>query len=909
MAVAERDILAGANARMEEVFHGEARSLHPKYKPNAEKTFMLRYSRKDLEGKPSESAAEAHWRVAVNVSSVTVLYQPGSDWEEGYEEGREVNPSDFDFPFRTIVRQYNWLLKGGRKLKAFDRVVENGLEAWIDQAKRYYRLLARLLFVPNSPTWTGAGTPLGQLAACFVLPIEDSLIDGGASIMNTLKDAVAIQKTGGGNGFSFGRTRPRNSRVKSSRGVASGVPGWLEMYHRVFLQIQQGGSRRGANMGVCPIWHPDVLTFIDSKVVEGEVSTFNISVAITDEFMEAVKADSTFQLRFEGEDYGEPLRARDLFDKIIKNAHVIGDPGALFIDTANRSNPSPKYYYLESTNPCGEQWLGPYENCCLGSITVNNFVGEDGRINWEAYREVIETATEFLDDVVDANTYVDSVPELEVAAQTGRRIGLGLMGLADALILAGHRYGAEDGLDFSSQVTEFERYHAILTSIRRAKERGPFPAIMESMYDPELLRELGPGARHEGVMVDGVTPFVVNLWQAPTSFVEHRLDLGRPELDWEHVLEGIMEHGVRNSCQTTFAPTGTIATAAGVEGYGCEPVYGFHFIRTVMQEEENIELEYMSDLLEQALRKEGLTDQEIEAITSQLGANKGSCQEIEEIPEHLRRIFVAAADLTPREHVLMQATLQAWIDNSISKTINMLNSATAEDVAEAYRLAYETGCKGITIYREGSRDLEVLSTSKLAGKTGEKRSVDVEHWPIIRPLPLPQYIDVPGAGLPSYTYGVRTPFGTLHATLTELREHPGRLYDTRLGIGRAGQDVPAFTEALGRLFSWGVRLGGDPRDGAEQLIGIGGATKEQGIRQGEKALSVPDAIGKLIAAHVDAVSRRDSGEVGGAHLSSNGAPSQGSGNLCPECGKGTLAYLEGCVKCTDYEGCGFNRCE
>jgi ribonucleoside-diphosphate reductase alpha chain len=884
-----------AQKLMEAAFKAASAELTPRYKPNAETTFMLRYSRKDSEGNPSETPAEAHWRVALNVASVTALYMPGAEAETDLDVGREIDPMDVELPFRTIVWRYNSLIREGRRLKDFWAVVDNGVKAWLLQARRYYRMLAQLYAVPNSPTWTGAGTPLGQLAACFVLPIDDSLIAGEGSIMNTLTDAVAIQKTGGGNGFSFGRTRPKNSIVASSRGVASGPVGWLEMYHRVFLQIQQGGSRRGANMGVCPIWHPDVVSFIDSKLVEHEVSTFNISTAMTDEFMTAVENDLDFDLRF-GDEVYETVKARELFYRVVKNAHFRGDPGVLFIDTANRYNPCPKYYYLETTNPCGEQWLGPYENCCLGSIAVNNFI-RDGKVDWEQYRRVIETMTEFLDDVIDSNSYVDTVPQLEEAAQAGRRIGLGLMGLADAMILNGVRYGSEDGLDFSSQVTEFMRYHAMLVSIRRAKERGSFPRIKESIYDPDLLKEFGPGAEYHGTMVDGQTPFTGKLWQPPTPFVEHKLDLGRPSLNWDLVLRRIKQHGVRNSCQTTFAPTGTVASTAGVEGYGCEPIFALQYTRTVMQEEENIELQYMSELLANALRSEGFTEEQIDEITYKIGEQGGSCQQIEEIPEHLRRVFVIASDLTPSEHVLTQATLQAIIDNSISKTINLPFEATVEDVKQAYLQAYETGCKGITIYREGSRELEVLTKG---GRDGS----ETPDWPVIKPLPLPSYIREPGKGLPTTQYGVPTPFGTLWVDVCETREEPGRPFHIITSIGKAGDDVSGPMEALGRTFSWALRLGGDVRYGAEQLIGIGGATREEVLRPGGLSASVPDALGKLLIAHMDEVDAARENRI----MEDKPKTKHVRGRICPKCHRATLIFGEGCVQCSDSAGCGYNKC-
>jgi ribonucleoside-diphosphate reductase alpha chain len=745
--VMDREVATGfddAQSAVAEAF-ASVKDVGPQYKPNALTVFNKRYPRKDAQGQPTETPAEVHWRIAVNVASVTVLYVPGAEWQEGDAEPRLENADEYQFPFRTIVRQYNWIQRqGDRKLKEFRELVYNGLEAWLERAKLYYTdLLVPLAFVPNSPTWTGAGTPLGQLAACFVLPIEDALVDGEANIMQTLRDAVAIQKTGGGNGFSFGRLRPAGSIVGTSMGQSTGVVGFLTSYNAVFEEIRQGGSRRGANMGVCPIWHPDVIRFIMAKVVEGKIANFNISVGVTNRFMKAVRDGGLWEFRFPGPDgpvvpvewKGElvtSVPARELWDFITENAHKLGDPGALFLDTANRENPTPYWYELESTNPCGEQWLGPYENCCLGSIAVQKFV-HDGQFDWAAFRRVVELSTEFLDDVVDANAYVASVPQLEEAAQGGRRIGLGQMGLADALILMGVRYGREDGLEFASQLDEFMRFHTVLTSARRAKERGSFPRIEQSIYDADLIREHGWGAEYHGVRRDG-QPFTGYLWDAPKPIVSHDRDFGRPEVDWEFAKKRLLKWGKRNSCDSTFAPTGTIATTAGVEGYGCEPIFALIYKRMVMQEAQNIELWYPSGLFAQLLDEAGVDEDTQKIIAEKVQANGGSCQGIEEVPSHIRDIMVVAADISGHDHVMMQAVLQAFVDNSISKTINFSNDATVADVANTYLLAWETGCKGITIYRQGSRELEVLSTTGTSEQASETGTVEVVDRCQSRPM-------------------------------------------------------------------------------------------------------------------------------------------------------------------------------
>ena len=483
---------------------------------NAREVLVRRYVRRGKDGTPVESVEEMFWRVAYHVAAVESVY-------------------------------------GGDVL---------GL------AREYYALLTSKKFFPNSPTFTGAGTPLGQLAACFVLPIADDMGRASDGIFQTLRNAALIQQTGGGNGFSFSRLRPKGCLVKSSAGQATGPVGFLRVYDHAFGEVAQGGSRRGANMAVLRVEHPDIEDFIACKTNENSITNFNISVGITDAFMQAVEDDADWDLQFpdtfhpnyhgfsgsidQAEAAGIPLRtyktvkARDIFYQIVRQAHHNGEPGVLFLDTANRHNPVPHLYALESTNPCGEQWLGPYENCCLGSINLAQFFNPAGGVDWDALERATVLSTRFLDDVVDANKYVPSVPQLKEAALRARRIGLGIMGLADLMYHARIRYGSADGQEFASQVMEFVRYHAVRTSIELAQERGAFPAIKGSIYDPANLT-----------------------WTPPTPIVEHTHDWQRPALDWDALVQGIRQHGIRNAAQTTIAPTGTIATVAAASR--CSP--------------------------------------------------------------------------------------------------------------------------------------------------------------------------------------------------------------------------------------------------------------------------------------------------------------------------------------------------
>ena len=477
---------------------------------NAQQVFARRYVRRDENGDPSESVEETFWRVAYHVA------KPEANW------GADVE----------------------------------------SVARNFYELLSNRRFFPNSPTFTGSGTPLGQLAACFVLPVSDDMGRDSAGIFQTLRDAALIQQTGGGNGFSFSRLRPMGTLVKSSAGQATGPVGFLRVYDKAFGEVAQGGTRRGANMGVLRVDHPDIEEFITCKTDEDAITNFNISVGITDDFMAAVQDDLEWELKFpdvsnnkykefsgtleQAQQAGVPIKvqekikARDLFEKIVNQAHHNGEPGVLFIDAANRANPVPHIYMLEATNPCGEQWLGPYENCCLGSVNLAQHCGSHNSVDWEGLRESVALSTRFLDDVVQANSYVPAVPQLQDAAHRVRRIGLGIMGLADLMYHVGVRYGSTQGQEFAAQVMEFVRFHSMLTSIDLARERGPFDAIKGSIYAPDRLN-----------------------WQPPKPLFPYINDWDRPQLDWNKVVDGIRQFGIRNVAQTTIAPTGTIATVAG----------------------------------------------------------------------------------------------------------------------------------------------------------------------------------------------------------------------------------------------------------------------------------------------------------------------------------------------------------
>ena len=1262
---------------------------------NARQVLVRRYVRRGDEGKPIESVEDMFWRVAYHVAAVE------STWNG-------------DIDSRSLA---------------------------------FYDLLTSKRFFPNSPTFTGAGTPLGQLAACFVLPISDDMGRSPSGIFETLRNAALIQQTGGGNGFSFSRLRPKGSFVKSSAGQATGPVGFLRVYDHAFGEVAQGGTRRGANMAVLRVDHPDVEEFISCKTDENSITNFNISVGITDAFMRAVEADGDWDLRFpdvssaaykqfdgtveEAEAAGIPfrvyktVRARDLFQKIVTQAHHNGEPGVLFLDAANRYNPVPHLYALEATNPCfvgstrintsqgmltiqelaeretgilagtderapfggagkpdalrrgvayrqaspawktrentpvarlvtregysvtatpdhpfltasrgyvalqdlqpgeylllqsgegawssqttlpnhtlvaqamavmgrggdrasgntvtradfaeqyahiptdwshtlgfvcgtlvgdgwlsptsnsplgmvfgknkgealeivsnamqtwfgqghlherdsvyqltygrlpyeffqslgvlaepahkksvpeaiwqapreavigflqglftadgtvnrtdsrqscsirlasasetllretqllllnlgiaskirlrrqaglrampdgkgetrsylahadyeliidkcnrdlflekvgfidsekqekaasfvanksrrsnretymatvdriedagyadvydftepvshsllaagfaahncGEQWLGPYENCCLGSVNLAQHFAPQGKVDWEKLRQSVELSTIFLDDVVEANAYVPAVPELRLAALRARRIGLGIMGLADLMYHVGVRYGSQEGQEFAAQVMEYVRFISMQTSVALAESRGSFPAISGSLYDPKDLK-----------------------WTAPTSLVPIHSDWSRPAVDWAVIEEGILTHGIRNAAQTTIAPTGTIATVAGCEGYGCEPVFALAYIRHVNDNGKDLKLTYASPAFDDALTTAGIEPESRQEIIEQV-MEEGSCQNVTRLPQAMRNVFVVSQDISADEHVRMQASLQAFVDNSLSKTINFSNNATVEDVAMAYKLAWQLGCKGITVYVTGSREKVVLETKATAEKKDGKAAPvksngngagahpqtepaavvqeQLPIWPEAK-KPRPRY-------LRGFTYSIDTPLGKAFVTINE--NGGSQPFEVFINTAKAGSETSAVSEAIGRLISYVLRLVSplEPRtrlyEVMRQLSGIGGG-RSLGFGP-NRVRSLPDGVAHALDEYIRGHEEQHTSEtehhaepavVEVSHKPAAHAPEQPLlkiGDLCPECGQAAVVNEEGCRKCY---ACGFSEC-
>lgn len=787
-----------------------------KMSDNAAEVFVRRYVRKGEDGSPNEAPANTFRRVAQTVAVVDKKY--------------DQSP------------------------KASERV--------------FSKLLTNFLFIPNSPTWTGAGTPLGQLAACFVLPIEDDLGRDPGGIFSTLRNTILIQQTGGGIGFSFSRLRPRGDFVSRSGGRSTGPIGFLHTYDTAVGVIAQGGVRRGASMAVLRVDHPDIKRFIHCKEKEGEVANFNISVAVTDKFMRAVEAGDKFSLiNPKNNEAWAEIDARDLFEEMVAAAHRNGEPGILFIDVANQENPVPHLYELEATNPCGEQWLGPYENCCLGSINLARHLTKSRKIDWKKLAQTTRYATFFLDNVVDANRYISEIPRLRQAAQKVRRIGVGIMGLADVMYVLGVRYGDEDGVELASQLMEFIRHHTMLASIERAKERRPFPAIKGSIYDPRDLR-----------------------WEPPQPLYPYKRNFGRPKINWKKVVDGMKKYGIRNGAQQVIAPTGTVASVSGCEGYGCEPVFALSYVRRLYQaagEKEKRELYYNSSLFEEELAKVGISARARKKIYKEV-REKGSVQGIKKVPKKIQRVFVVSQDITPHEHIVTQTALQRFVDSSISKTCNFPETASVNDVKDAYFEAWKLGCKGLTVYVTGTREEIVLETEK----TRRKREGDLA----VKPRPR----QVTGS-----TYRVDTPVGTAFVTVNENGE--GDPLELFINVGKAGSDISADAEALGRLSSLVLRV--DPtmkpkeRVAAiiDQLQGIGGS---RSVGFGAARIrSLADGISHVLAEYLGL--KEKTREEKRSQLQLEIGKMKKLSDLCPECGQATLVFEEGCRKCYS---CGFSEC-
>ncbi|MFA4984152.1 MAG: vitamin B12-dependent ribonucleotide reductase [Candidatus Omnitrophota bacterium] len=712
-------------------------------------------------------------------------------------------------------------------------------------ADSFYRAMTTLEFLPNSPCLMNAGRDLGQLSACFTLPIEDAM----ESIFETLKATAIIHKSGGGTGFSFSRLRPKNSVVKTTGGVASGPVSFMKVYDSATEAVKQGGTRRGANMGILAVDHPDIMEFITCKENNRSINNFNISVAITDAFMKRLEAGEDYDLIDpRGKKVVGRINAKDVFELIVKQAHKNGEPGIIFIDRVNHENPTPKLGKIESTNPCGEQPLLPYESCDLGSINLERMCRKiNGRaeIDWQKLKDVTRLAVHFLDNLIDVNRY--PLPEIEKATKLTRKIGLGVMGWASLLIRLGIAYDSEEAVALAEKVMSFIRDEATKKSQELAKKKGTFPAYKGSIYD-------------------------------------------RSE-------KGIK---VRNATLTTIAPTGTISIIAGPCSSGIEPLFAIVYHRNVMDNDKLLEVD---PIFEEVARQRGFYSREL----MQKIADKGCLKDIPEVPEDVRRIFVTSHDISPEWHVRMQAAFQKYVHNATSKTINFAHEATIDDVRKAYLLAYELGCKGITIYRDRSREEQVLNIgtvkdAKSEGQEAPQQAVNKE----IAPRPRPEVII-------GTTTKVSTGCGNLYVTINV--DERGKPFELFTQMGKAGGCAASQLEAIGRLVSLGFRSGIEVKSIIEQLRNI--RCPSPSWEKGQRIFSCADAIARvvekrLVNVNVNVIPAEvEAASIAMKHSSEDESASKianrSHGNIvgvCPDCG-GALRHEEGCVKC---HACGFSKC-
>ena len=708
----------------------------------------------------------------------------------------------------------------------------------------FYDVMRRLEFLPNSPTLMNAGRELQQLSACFVLPVEDSL----DSIFSKVKETALIHKSGGGTGFSFSRLRPEGDVVGSTGGVASGPVSFINAFDAATDVVKQGGTRRGANMGILNVDHPDIIRFIKSKEDGVHLVNFNISVAVTEDFMEQVRNNQDYDLiNPHGGQVAGRLNARHVFEQIVQLAWKTGDPGIVFLDRINRDNPNPQLGKIESTNPCGEQPLLPYESCNLGSINLARMVhytGDDVEIDWDRLARVVRTAVHLLDNVIDMNNY--PIEQIAQMSRNTRRIGVGVMGWSDLLVELGIRYDSEEALELAKEVMRRIQEESYRSSGELAAWRGTFPAWEGSIYNQ-------PGTNGMGV------------------------------------------RQMRNSAPVTIAPTGTISIIAGASS-GIEPLFALSYVRNVMDRTRLVE---GNPYFEAVARHEGFYTQEL----MEKLAESGSLEELN-VPQWVKDVFRVSHDISPEWHVRMQAAFQTYTDNSVSKTINFPFEATIDEISQAYMLAYETGCKGITVYRDGSKAEQVLSTGDTGKHTAEV--IEVSEVPVYRaPRDRPREIH-------GVTERVRTGHGNMYITVNF--DEDNRAFEVFSTLGKAGGCDSAQLEAISRLVSLALRSGVDVQEIVGHLRGI---TCCPVWDEGMLVRSAPDAVALALERHLrengNGQNREVTKEPEAAQLRFTAEPVAMSGvgfqtaRRCPDC-NGPVVFQEGCTRCADLF-CGWNKCD
>jgi len=758
-----------------------------KFSENAKRVLEKRYLAKDVNGKVKEKPEEMFRRVAKNIAKADKLYNKNKSTKETEEE--------------------------------------------------FYKLMTNLEFLPNSPTLMNAGRDLQQLSACFVLPIEDSM----ESIFQTIKDTAMIHKSGGGTGFSFSRLRAKNSHVRSTGGVSSGPVSFMKVFNSATQAVKQGGTRRGANMGILRVDHPDILEFITCKENDKEITNFNISIGCTEDFVKKAIDNKKYDLidPHTKESVGK-LSAKKVLDLIVKMAWKNGEPGIVFLDRMNKDNPTPKIGEIESTNPCGEQPLLSYESCNLGSINLSRMI--DGKeIDYKKLARTTRSAIHFLDNVIDMNSY--PLKRIKEMTRSNRKVGLGIMGFADMLLDLGIKYNSEEAIKLAEKIMKFILDEAVDASRELAKERGVFPNFENSIY-----------AKHKKLKL-------------------------------------------RNATLTTIAPTGSISIISNCSS-GIEPLFALSYVRKILDNEKLLEVH---PYFEKIAKERGFYSTEL----MQKVAQKGSIEDVQEIPKDVRDVFVTSFDIKPSWHIRMQAAFQQYTHNAVSKTVNFSNESKENDIKEVYMLAYKTGCKGVTVYRDGSRTEQVLNIDN------KKKVEDQQTFFKIIPRPRPN-VTV------GTTTKIATGCGNLYITINE--EENGMPFEVFMQMGKAGGCAMSQLEAIGRLLSLALRSGIDIGSIIEQLRGI--RCPSPSWEKGGRIFSCSDAISRVIerrlikAKKINTLQDKEqiappagsnkieSSQEGGIP---NVATERKTGNIvgvCPDCG-GALWHIEGCMIC---KACGYSKC-
>jgi ribonucleoside-diphosphate reductase alpha chain len=727
---------------------------------NAKIVLERRYLKKDQKGKTAETPEKLFRRVANHIASASKNYNSSSNVKK----------------------------------------IEN----------QFYKLMTESRFLPNSPTLMNAGRELGQLAACFVLPVEDDL----EKIFETVKNAALIHKSGGGTGFSFSRLRPKNSPVGTTGGVASGPVSFMKIFNTATEQVKQGGTRRGANMGILRVDHPDISEFIYCKKTNNSLNNFNISVGLTDTFIKAVRKKAKYDLIDPSNQKKiEKKDAAELYQALVNQAWLNGDPGIIFLDRINRDNTTPDLGDIESTNPCGEQPLLPMEACNLGSINLAKFViAKENRmdIDYESLKETVHLSVMFLDNTIDMSKY--PLEEIDKMVKGNRKIGLGVMGFADLLFMLNIPYDSEKAIEIAEKVMKFIQEESHAASKELAKERGVFNNFNKSIYKKQK------GSQY------------------------------------------------RNATTTTIAPTGTLSIIADCSS-GIEPLFAISFTRRVMDNDELVEV---NPYFEKVAKERGFYSLELMTII----ARSGSIRDIDGIPDDIKKVFVTSHDVAPEWHIRMQAAFQKYTDNAVSKTVNLPHDASVDEVMNIYDLAYDLGCKGVTIYRDGSKENQVLSFSENGTQAEDGFMRAVKQRPDT---------------LEGFTTRIKTGMGQLYVTVTEFDGRPFEVFAT---IGKSGKSTMAKTEAIGRLISLSLRAGVDVSEIVDQVKGISG--EHTIFQNGGLVLSIPDAIGRIL----------ENRYMGEGKKKTKRSETTLKGDACPECGQ-TITFEEGCRTC---HSCGYSKC-